>query len=66
MRSRKLIRACRWIPWFHRRRRTCKAAISVGELLRSDDPAISEWGNPRAVMGTDAAMNSIVASGQTR
>ena len=66
MRSRKLIRAYRWIPWFHRRRRTCKAAISVGELLRSYDPAMSEWGNPRAVMGTDSTMNSIVVREHTR
>ena len=28
------------------RRRTWLAAISVGELLASCDPAISEWGNP--------------------
>ena len=29
-----------------RRRRTQKTAISVGELSRSFDPGISEWGNP--------------------
>ena len=28
------------------RRRTHIAAIVVGELLRSIDPAVSEWGNP--------------------
>jgi hypothetical protein len=66
LRSRKLIRAYRWIPWFHRRRRTCKAAISIGELLRSDDPVISEWGNPYTVMGVDSVMNSIVTVEQTR
>jgi hypothetical protein len=30
-----------------RRRRTCKAAISRGELQRSCDPRISEWDNPQ-------------------
>jgi len=29
------------------RRRTCKTAKVVGELSRSSDPAVSEWGNPR-------------------
>src|SRR5437867_12311335 len=29
-----------------RRRRTCLAAISLGELQGSRDPRISEWGNP--------------------
>lgn len=28
------------------RRRTCQAAKVVGELPRSFDPAVSEWGNP--------------------
>ena len=28
------------------RRRTCKAAISLGELLKGLDPKESEWGNP--------------------
>jgi len=28
------------------RRRTRMAAIIVGELPRSFDPAVSEWGNP--------------------
>jgi hypothetical protein len=28
------------------RRRTRMAAIVVGELSRSSDPAVSEWGNP--------------------
>ena len=30
-----------------RRRRTWTAAISLGELLTSFDPRISEWDNPR-------------------
>ena len=38
----------------------------LGELLTSDDPKISEWGNPRAVMGTYSVMNSIVTVEQTR
>ena len=28
-----------------KRRRTCKAAKSPGELSRSGDPGVSEWGN---------------------
>ena len=28
------------------RRRTCQATKGVGELSRSCDPAMSEWGNP--------------------
>ena len=28
------------------RRKTCKAAISLGELLKDLDPRNSEWGNP--------------------
>ena len=35
-----------------RRRRTCYAAISRGELRRSFDPRISEWGNPPSIAGT--------------
>ncbi len=33
----------------------------MGELPTSDDPKISEWGNPRGVMVTYSAMNPIVA-----
>ena len=35
-----------------RRRRTCYAAISRGELRRSFDPRISEWGNPPSIART--------------
>ena len=33
-----------------RRRRTWQAAISLGELQASDDPGVSEWGNPARVI----------------
>ena len=38
----------------------------MGELPTSDDPEISEWGNPRVVMDTYSAMNTIVAVEHTR
>ena len=31
---------------FRRRRRTRQAAKMLGELQASDDPSVSEWGNP--------------------
>ena len=43
---RKIVRAHGGCLGIRRRRRTCKAAISYGELQRSVDPWISEWGNP--------------------
>ena len=33
-----------------RRRRTWQAAISLGELQASEDPGVSEWGNPAWVI----------------
>ena len=33
-----------------RRRRTWQAAKSLGELQASEDPGMSEWGNPAGVM----------------
>jgi hypothetical protein len=38
----------------------------LGELPTSDDPEISEWGNPRVVIGTYSVMNPIVTVEQTR
>jgi len=43
---RKIERAHGGCLGIRRRRRTCKAAISFGELHKSVDPRISEWGNP--------------------
>jgi hypothetical protein len=42
----KLLRATGGCLGINRRRRTRKPAISSGELERSIDPEISEWGNP--------------------
>ena len=39
------------------RRRTCKAAISHGELLKSLDPWESEWGNPAKLKLSNPYMN---------
>jgi hypothetical protein len=41
----KLLRAAGGCLGINRRRRTCKPAISSGELERSIEPEISEWGN---------------------
>ena len=35
------------------RRRTHKAAKVIGELLRSVDPMVSEWGNPARFIPSD-------------
>ena len=35
------------------------AAISLGELLASCDPGISEWGNPPGVMSRYLQLNQI-------
>ena len=45
----KLERAYGGCLGVERRRRTWTAAISLGELLTSFDPGISEWGNARRV-----------------
>lgn len=42
----KLLRATGGCLGINRRRRTRKPAISSGELEKSIDPEISEWGNP--------------------
>jgi hypothetical protein len=34
------------------------AAISLGELLASFDPRISEWGNPPGVMPRHSRLNT--------
>ena len=39
------------------RRRTCKAAIIHGELLKSLDPWESEWGNPAELKLCNPYMN---------
>ena len=49
-RSNKLIRVRGGCLGTKSRRKTWLAAISVGELLTSDDPAVSEWSNPIEVM----------------
>jgi hypothetical protein len=49
-RSNKLVRVRGGCLGTKSRRKTWLAAISVGELLTSDDPAISEWSNPLEVM----------------
>jgi hypothetical protein len=35
-----------WMPWRQEAMKDVKAAISHGELPKSIDPWISEWGNP--------------------
>ena len=42
------------------RRRTRKAAISCGELLKSLDPQKSEWGNPFKLKLKDRQLNKQV------
>lgn len=56
----KLLRANGGCLGGGRRRRTCQAAISFGELSRSVDPEISEWGNPAGVISSHRAPNYIV------
>ena len=46
----KLLRADGGCLGTRRRRRTWKAAKSLGELLTGFDPGVSEWGNPPGVM----------------
>ena len=52
----KLLRANGGCLGGGRRRRTCQAAISFGELSRSVDPEISEWGNPAGVISSHPAL----------
>ena len=46
----KILRAHGGCLGMGRRRRTCQAAKSHGELHRSVDPWMSEWGNPPRVI----------------
>jgi hypothetical protein len=34
------------MPWHQQAKKDAKPAISFGELEKSSDPEISEWGNP--------------------
>ncbi len=49
-RSNKLIRVRGGCLGTKSLRKTRLPAISAGELVTNDDPAISEWGNPLEVM----------------
>ena len=53
----KLLRAHEGCLGIGRRRRTCKAAISSGELHKSYNPEISEWRNPPEVMFGHSKLN---------
>jgi hypothetical protein len=35
-----------WMPWHQQAKKDAKPAKSFGELEKSNDPEISEWGNP--------------------
>ena len=39
-----------WMPWYQQAMKDAKPAKSFGELEKSIDPEISEWGNPVRVM----------------
>lgn len=39
-----------WMPWHQQAMKDAKPAKSFGELEKSIDPEISEWGNPVSVM----------------
>ena len=34
------------MPWHQQAMKDAKSAISLGELKKSVDPGVSEWGNP--------------------
>ena len=53
----KLLRAHEGCLGIGRRRRTCKAAKSFGELQKSFDPEISEWRNPSEAMFGHSELN---------
>ena len=40
------IKGCWWMPWHQQAMKDAKPAKSFGELEKSIDPEISEWGNP--------------------
>lgn len=54
----KLPRASGGCLGAERRRRTRSAAKRSGELQKSDDPEVSEWGNPARVMPGHPLMNT--------
>lgn len=35
-----------WMPWHQQAKKDAKPAKSSGELEKSIDPEVSEWGNP--------------------
>ena len=40
------IKSKRWMPWRKEATKDAVSSESLGELLASDDPGVSEWGNP--------------------
>ena len=44
------IKSCWWMPWHQQAMKDALPAKSFGELEKSFDPEISEWGNPVGVM----------------
>jgi len=57
-RSNKLVRVRGGCLGTKSRRKTRLPAISVGELVTNDDPAVSEWGNLLEVMLERARLNT--------
>jgi hypothetical protein len=57
-RSDKLLRVRGGCLGTKSRRRTRLPAISTGELEASDDPVVSEWGNPPGVMSRHSGLNT--------
>ena len=62
----KRIRAHDGCLGIRRRRRTHKAAISLGEPPKGIDPGISEWGNPATLTGGHRADEYMVRRSHTR
>ena len=54
----KLVRAAGGCLGIERRRRTYIPTKSSGELERSIDPEISEWGNPLELIFQDLSLNT--------
>ena len=42
----QVIKGCWWMPWHQEAKKDVKPAKSFGELEKSVDPEMSEWGNP--------------------
>jgi hypothetical protein len=42
-----------WMPWHQQAKKDAKPAKSFGELEKSIDPEISEWGNPARLIAGD-------------